>query len=107
MLADGTPVDVLAVVAPGAEPRGPALSFSRWNKFTFKEREHPFLFPQLGAYLCRGYEERVPGAKLASFTLVDDATPPRGEDGAPVAPRHREMWHWTCGTGRVELLADP
>jgi len=107
VLADGTPVDVLAVVAPGAEPRGPALSFSRWNKFTFKEREHPFLFPQLGAYLCRGYEERVPGAKLASFTLVDDATPPRGEDGAPVAPRHREMWHWTCGTGRVELLADP
>ncbi|HEV3190847.1 MAG TPA: HTTM domain-containing protein, partial [Polyangiaceae bacterium] len=42
LLADGTPVEVLSVVAPGAMPRGPNVRFSRWNKLTFKEREFPF-----------------------------------------------------------------
>jgi hypothetical protein len=95
-LVDGTRVDVLTVAAPGAAPRGPALMFSRWNKFTFKEREHPFHFPELGAYFCRAYDEQAGTPKVASFTLVDDVTPPRGEDGAPTTPHRREMWHQVC-----------
>ncbi len=96
VLADGTAVEVLSVAAPGAMPRGPAWTFSRWNKFTFKEREHPFLFAELGAYLCREYDEERPGAKLATFTLIDDATPPRPPNGPAQPPNPRVLWSETC-----------
>ncbi len=101
-LVDGTKVDVLATAAPLMEPRGPALSASRWNKFTFKEIEHPFRLAELGDYLCRAYEERAGDSpRLAAFTLTEDMYPPRGEDGAPTIPRHRELWHQTCHEAAV------
>jgi hypothetical protein len=95
-LTDGTAVEVLAVAAPGARPREAAVMFSRWNKFTFKEREHPFLFAELCAYLCRAYNERSQGARLASFRLVDDPQPPHDPSGRALPPTHREMWQQTC-----------
>jgi hypothetical protein len=95
-LVDGTPVEVLSVVAPGAMPRGPAIRYSRWNKFTFKEREHPFLFPELGAYFCRKYDEETGGPKLASFTLIDRAQPPRPPSGAADPADERIMWRQIC-----------
>ena len=95
-LADGTSVEVLSVAAPGAMPRAAAWIFSRWNKFTFKEHEHPFRFPELGAYLCRTYDEERPGAKLSSFTLIDDATPPRPPAGPAEPPKPRVLWTENC-----------
>jgi hypothetical protein len=95
-LTDGTQVEVLGVAAPGVRPRAPGLIFSRWNKFTFKEREHPYLFPALCAYLCRAFNERTTGPKLASFRLVDDPMPPHDTRGNAAPPQHREMWQQTC-----------
>jgi hypothetical protein len=96
LLADGTPVEVLSVVAPGAISQGPAWNFSRWYKMTFKEHEHPFHFPELGAYFCRKYDDERPGSKLASFTLVNRATPPRPPTG-PVPPATEHvLWSETC-----------
>jgi hypothetical protein len=99
-LADGTPVEVLGVAAPGARPREAANHFSRWNKFTFKEREHPFLFAELGSYLCRAYNERAPGPRLAAFRLIDDPQPPHDRGGRADPPTHREMWTQTCAEER-------
>jgi hypothetical protein len=69
--ADGSLVEVLSVVAPGTQPRGPGLHFSRWNKFTFKERERPLPWPTLGPYFCREFDRLSPGSPLASFTVID------------------------------------
>jgi hypothetical protein len=96
VLVDSTPVEVLSVVAPGAMPRGAAIRYSRWNKFTFKEREHPYLFPELGAYFCRKYDAETGGPKLASFTLVDRAQPPRLPSGAAAPADERVMWREIC-----------
>jgi Vitamin K-dependent gamma-carboxylase len=97
-LADGREVDVLAVAAPDAQPRGSGIRFSRWNKFTFKDRDYPYLFPELTTYLCRTFDERSPGARLVSFTLVKDLTPRRDDDGAPPLPSTRHvLWEGTCG----------
>jgi hypothetical protein len=98
LLADGTPVEVLSVVAPGAMPRGPNVRFSRWNKLTFKEREFPF-YPELGAYFCRKYDEVAEPrsrTKLASFTLVDHMTPPRPPVGQSEAPTDRILLNESC-----------
>jgi hypothetical protein len=100
VLGDGTAVEVLAVVAPGAMPKAPAFRFSRWNKLTFKEREHPFRFPELAAYFCRKYDEETaassPGSKLASFTLVNHETPPRPPSGPADPPTDRTLWVERC-----------
>jgi hypothetical protein len=96
VLVDGTPVEVLSVVAPGAMPRSAEMRYSRWNKFTFKEREHPYLYPELGAYFCRKYDEEAGGPKLASFTLVDRAQPPRPPSGPASPADERVMWREIC-----------
>ncbi len=95
-LADGTPVEVLSVVAPGAMAQGPPWRFSRWYKMTFKEQEHPFHFPELGAYFCRKYDDERPGPRLASFTLVNRAAPPRPPTGPAPLPREHVLWSETC-----------
>ena len=95
VLDDGRPTEVLSVAAPGARPREAATRFSRWNKFTFKERDFAFHFPELGDYLCRKYDE-VTGARLSSFTLVDDLTPPHDVAGAAPPAKHRILWRQTC-----------
>ena len=102
-LADGSRVDVLSVAAPLMQPRKPAISASRWNKFTFKEIEHPFRLAELGAYLCRAYDERAPGSsKLTDFTLIEDLYQPQAEGSGPTPPQHRELWHQTCAEQTVE-----
>jgi hypothetical protein len=77
-------------------PHGAAWSFSRWGKMNFKEREHGFHVPELAAYLCRAYDERRPGARLASFTLVDHALPPRPPGGQVAEAHDRILGHATC-----------
>ncbi len=100
VLSDGSPSeDVLSAVAPDASPHGPGLSFSRWSKFAFKEREHPLPWPTLGRYLCRRYDERPMsgrGVRLTSFDVVNDEERPRlpGEDPHP--PKRRLLWHQEC-----------
>jgi hypothetical protein len=94
-LGDGTDLEVLSVVAPGARPREPAMRFSRWNKFTFKEIEHPIAYAELGAYFCRAHDERT-GKKLASFTLVNDATPPHDTSGRAAPAMHTVLWEQRC-----------
>ncbi len=95
-LINGTPVEVLSVAASGARPRGPAIRFSRWNKFTFKEREHPLPWPTLGPYLCRAFDEKVAGPSLATFDVTDTPTQPHlpYQDSPPAKIRH--LWHETC-----------
>jgi hypothetical protein len=94
-LHDGTDLEVLSVVAPGARPREAAVRFSRWNKFTFKEIEHPIAYAELGAYFCRAHDERT-GKKLASFTLVNDATPPHDSTGRAAPSTHTLLWDQRC-----------
>ena len=95
-LHDGTELEVLSVVAPGARPREAGMRFSRWNKFTFKGIEHPIAYAELGAYFCRAHDERT-GKKLESFTLVNDATPPHDSSGRTAAPpTHAILWEQRC-----------
>jgi hypothetical protein len=101
LLTDGTPVEILSVAAPGARPLGPAIRFSRWSKFRFKDRgERPLPWPTLGPYLCKEYDRQVGpalgGPKLASFDVVNDETAPRLPDQEASAPRRRTMWHQQC-----------
>jgi hypothetical protein len=106
-LEDGTEVDVLAVSAPLTQPRKPGYSSSRWNKLTFKEMEHPFLFSELGAYLCRTYDERSGhSSKLASFVLLEDMYPARGEHDGPQSPKHRELVRFACARDLLKLGAN-
>lgn len=92
--ADGTLVDVLEVAEPHLIGKV-GVGFSRWYKFTFKERERPFRLPELGRYLCRAYEEKT-GARLRSFTLVETLTPP-SLPGQPAGPaRHRDLLRQEC-----------
>jgi hypothetical protein len=104
LLADGTPVEVLSVAAPGARARGPAIHYSRWNKYTFKWREHPLRYAELGAYLCRAYEERT-HARLASFDLIDDESMPH-LPGQPANPtQHKLLWHQECADAAAAVDA--
>ena len=96
VLADGTQIDVLSVVAPGASPQGPAWKFSRWNKFTFKEHEHPLPWPTLGPYLCRAFNEAVVGPRLQSFTAIDDLSFPHRPYQPPVLSPPRVLWQQSC-----------
>jgi hypothetical protein len=95
VLTDGTEVEVLSVVAPGARPREPGLHFSRWNKFTFKT-DPPIHFDALGAWMCRAFNEQTAGAKLARFTLVDDGAPPHPPSSPPQAPAHVVLHEQRC-----------
>lgn len=96
VLTDGTPVDVLSLVAPEARPREPAYIFSRWYKFSCKAREHAYRFPELGSYLCRAHDERYPGPKLASFTLTIEAIHPSLPGEPPKEPFPVQTWHQEC-----------
>jgi hypothetical protein len=95
-LLDGTPIDVLDAVAPGARARQPGLSFSRWNKFLFKDRDFPFRFAELGDYFCRAYNERASGPPLAAFVLTNDRTPPHDPAGRGRPPEHLVLWRQAC-----------
>jgi hypothetical protein len=91
----GRPVDVLAVAVPELVPKI-AWSFSRWYKFTFKERERPFRFAELSAYFCRAFEDRA-GEPLRELTLVETLTPPIHAGAATGGPaRRRARWHHDC-----------
>ena len=90
MLEDGSTVDLIKVVAPGAADE-PGAHYSRWNKYTFKWKERALHYPELGAYFCRAYDEHG-GAKVRSFTLVNDAQVPTPPGGVPLPPK-REVLH--------------
>lgn len=92
----GNSVEVLPVAVPDLVPKV-AWSFSRWYKFTFKERERPYRFASLGGYLCRAYGERA-GEPLRELTLFETLTPPTliGVERRPA--RRRERWHQSCVT---------
>jgi hypothetical protein len=95
-LEDGSHVDVVSVLAPGAGPTGPGWSFDRWYKVMFKEHERGFPFGSTGLYFCRAWAERGPASPLRSFRLYDDVAPPHapGDPPAPVTPV--VMWKQTC-----------
>jgi hypothetical protein len=91
----GQSVDVLAVAVPDLVPKI-EWTFSRWYKFTFKERERPFRFAELSAYVCRAFEERG-GEPLRELTLVETLTPPIHAGATTEGPaRRRERWHHNC-----------
>lgn len=84
-LADGTAIDVVDELIPGAHPREPGLHFSRWTKFTYKMDQQPF-FPELAAYLCRAYNDGTRRPALVRFRLIvrEQAPTPPGTPPAPV-----------------------
>ena len=91
---DGKQVDVL----PSAIPDLPPVvrwRFSRWYKFTFKERERAYRFPALGAFVCRSYATAT-GERLKEFSFYEDLTPARVPGGQQNATRSRERWHQVC-----------
>ncbi|MEO7035164.1 MAG: HTTM domain-containing protein [Polyangiaceae bacterium] len=92
--AAGTHVDTLAAAVPDLVP-AVRWRFSRWYKFTFKERERPFHFPELSSFICRAYAENT-GTRLREFTLFEELTPPRLPGGAVPVPETRERWHQVC-----------
>jgi Vitamin K-dependent gamma-carboxylase len=90
----GRHVEVLSRAVPDLVPVV-RWRFSRWYKFTFKERERPFRFEQLGAFMCREYLAHT-GQKLREFSLSETLTPPSVQ-GQPERPAHtRERWHQVC-----------
>jgi hypothetical protein len=96
VLTTGEPVDVLAVVAPETEERHAGIRYSRWTKFTFKERDFPLPWATLGPYLCREYAERRPGTAPESFDVIDEGHPPRLPGGPPPVAGLRVLWHQRC-----------
>ncbi|MGH7294464.1 MAG: HTTM domain-containing protein, partial [Polyangiaceae bacterium] len=96
VLADGSRVEVVSVVAPGAAPTAPGWTFDRWYKVMAKEHERRFPYPTVGAYFCRRWDELRPGSPLRSFTLYDDVAHPRVPDGPaqPITPV--TLWRQTC-----------
>ena len=96
VLASGRTSDVLAVTAPGTEPRGAGWQFSRWNKFTYKEGERGLPWQTLAPYLCRAFAERVPGDTLREFSVIDDGGPPRHAGEPPPPPQQRVLWTQRC-----------
>jgi len=91
---DGTPVDVLQAAQPELVGKV-GVRFSRWYKFTFKERERPFRLPELGLHLCRAFEAGT-GAGLRSFTLTETLTPPALPGQPRGQARRRDLLHQTC-----------
>ncbi len=91
----GAHVEVLSQAVPDLVPVV-RWRFSRWYKFTFKERERPFRFEQLGAFMCREYLAHT-GQKLREFSLSETLTPPLvlGQPQRPASTRER--WHQVCG----------
>jgi hypothetical protein len=93
-LADGTDVDLLETAVPALVPEI-AWSFSRWYKFTFKERERPYPFVAIGNYFCTEYA-RKSGSSLASLAIFENLTPPIVPN-QPVDPAvRRERHQATC-----------
>jgi hypothetical protein len=90
----GANVEVLAAAVPALVPRV-AWNFSRWYKFTFKGRERPFRFAELGRFVCREYERRT-GTRLESFTLVETLTPAKIPGRSPLPTQRRERWRQRC-----------
>jgi hypothetical protein len=96
VLGDGSHVEVVSVVAPGAAPQDPRWIYDPWYKLMLKEHERRFPFPTLGAYFCRAWNERRPGSPLQSFTLYDDVSHPRAPDGPPPRVTPELLWRQTC-----------
>ena len=92
--ADASHVDVFPAAVPDLVPEV-RWRFSRWYKFTFKEREHPYRFAELGAYVCRAYRINT-GQALREFTLTETRTPPRLPSDPQRAPEARVRWHQIC-----------
>ncbi len=90
----GTEVSVLPSSEPGLLPVL-GWRFSRWYKFTFKERERSFKLPQLAAWLCRSYGEHA-GPRLETLTLVETLTPPLVPGGRPQKTQRRTLWEGDC-----------
>jgi hypothetical protein len=90
----GEHVEVLSRAVPDLVPVV-RWRFSRWYKFTFKERERPFRFEQLGAFMCREYLAHT-GQKLREFSLSETLTPPLVLGQAQRPATTRERWHQVC-----------
>lgn len=73
LLTDGRKVEVLSVAAPGLL-NDEGWRFSRWTSLVGRAGIH---VTELGAYLCRSYDERSGTAKLATFTIVAEGHAPR------------------------------
>jgi len=90
----GAHVEALAQAVPDLLPVV-RWRFSRWYKFTFKERERAFRFAPLGRFICREYQAHT-GEALREFSLIEKLTPPLVY-GHPREPAHeRERWHQVC-----------
>jgi hypothetical protein len=106
LLVDGSHVDVLSVVAPATQARGPGWHHHRWNKLTFKSLERPLEMPALVAYFCRSYDAQTSSIQLASFTIVRTTAPARARD-APVnasLERRETLFRHTCDDVAVSAL---
>jgi hypothetical protein len=93
-LADGREVDVLPYTVPALVP-AIAWSFSRWYKFTFKERERPFPFHSIGDFFCAEYR-RATRSKLASLAIFESLTPPVVPPESPLPATRRERFRTRC-----------
>ncbi len=91
---DGKRVDVLPIAIPDLVPVV-RWRFSRWYKFTFKERERAFRFAALGDFTCRSYAEHA-GQRLRELTFFETRTPPKQPDGRALPARTLERWHQVC-----------
>jgi hypothetical protein len=91
---NGAQVEVLSQAVPDLVPTV-RWRFSRWYKFTFKERERPFRFAQLGDFMCREYSAHT-GQRLREFSLIETLTPPRLAGEPEHASTARERWHQVC-----------
>lgn len=85
-LVDGTPVDVIAVAAPGIS-NSVAWRFTRWTALVGNRsaEEHAKYVAQ---YLCRAYEDRAGGKPLRELRVIRIATAP-SVPGRPRSPATR------------------
>ncbi|HEY1536644.1 MAG TPA: HTTM domain-containing protein, partial [Polyangiaceae bacterium] len=90
----GVQVEALSQAVPDLVPEV-RWRFSRWYKFTFKERERPLRFAQLGDFVCREYSAHT-GQQLREFSLIETLTPPRVAGQPQRAATERERWHQVC-----------
>ncbi len=98
---DGRHVEVLPSAIPDLVPVV-RWRFSRWYKFTFKERERPFRFAALADFACRSYAEHA-GHSLREVTFFETRTPPRLPDGSALPARTLERWHQQCSPSAVQI----
>lgn len=101
MTTDGKSVDVLPSAIPDLVPTV-RWRFSRWYKFTFKERERPFRFAALADYTCRSYAEHT-GKQLRELSFFETRTPPRQVDGSAKPPYTLERWHQECSPSGIQF----